>query len=122
MINALLPLLLSQLAGEAAARALGLPVPGPVLGMLILLTAFALFPALITTVRPVAQALLANLSLLFVPAGVGIVGHISTLDTQGPAILLALLVSTALAIVAAAFTFTLVARLTGNPPPPEALK
>ncbi len=89
MINALLPLLLSQLAGEAAARALGLTVPGPVLGMLILLAAFALFPALVATVRPVAQTLLGNLSLLFVPAGVGIVGHINTLGNQGPAILLA---------------------------------
>lgn len=39
MIGALAALLLCQLAGEALARAFGLPVPGPVIGMGLLLAA-----------------------------------------------------------------------------------
>lgn len=114
MIPALIALLLAQLAGEAATRALGLPVPGPVLGMLLLLAGFALSPRLRETVRPLAQGILGHLSLLFVPAGVGVVGHLGTLGAQGLPILLALVVSTLLAIAVGALTFATVARRTGS--------
>ena len=40
MINALLALLLCQLAGEAITTALNLPLPGPVIGMVFLLAAW----------------------------------------------------------------------------------
>lgn len=114
MIPALLALLICQLAGEAAVRAAGLPLPGPVVGMALLVAGFAVIPGLLDRVRPVAQGLLAHLSLLFVPAGVGIVGHLDKLGDQGPAILLALVVSTALAIVVGAAVFVAVARATGS--------
>ena len=61
MIPAILALLVCQLAGEAASRALGLPLPGPVLGMLLMMLGFALIPGLLALVRPVAQSLLARL-------------------------------------------------------------
>jgi putative effector of murein hydrolase LrgA (UPF0299 family) len=114
MIHGLLALLLCQLAGEAAARSLGLPLPGPVLGMVMMVVLLALSPSVATVVRPVAQGFLGHMSLLFVPAGVGIVGHVATLGGQGLPILLALAVSTLLAIAVGAMTFAGVARLTGN--------
>lgn len=114
MIHALLAILLCQLAGEAAARALALPVPGPVLGMILLLAAIAGSSRLATLVRPVAQGILGHLSLLFVPAGVGVVGHFRSFGADGPAILLALAVSTALAITVGALVFAAVARATGH--------
>jgi putative effector of murein hydrolase LrgA (UPF0299 family) len=113
MIPAILALLACQLAGEAATRALTLPLPGPVLGMILMMAGLAVFPGLPTRVRPVAQSLLANLSLLFVPAGVGIVGHLDRLGNQLPPILAAILLSTVLAIAVGALTFAAVARLTG---------
>lgn len=116
MLNALIALLLTQLAGEALARGLGLPLPGPVLGMLFLLAAFRLWPGLADRVRPAAQGILANLSLLFVPAGVGVVGHIGRIGTEGAGLLLALALSTALAIAVGALAFVTVARLTGSEP------
>lgn len=114
MIHALLILLLSQLAGETLSRSLALPLPGPVLGLILLLVAFAAVPRLAETVRPLAQGILGNLSLLFIPAGVGIVGHLDRLAAEGAPMLLALLVSTVLAIAVGALTFTAVTRLTGN--------
>jgi len=114
MILAILALLVCQLAGEAAARALGLPLPGPVLGLLLMMTGFALIPGLLALVRPVAQSLLANLSLLFIPAGVGIVGHLDKLGGQLIPILAAIVLSTNLAIAVGALTFGAVARLTGT--------
>jgi putative effector of murein hydrolase LrgA (UPF0299 family) len=114
MIHGLFALLLCQLAGEAAARVLGLPLPGPVLGMVLMVAALGLSPRIAAAVSPVARGFLGHMSLLFVPAGVGIVGHIATLGSQGLPILLALLVSTPLAIAVGALTFAAVARLTGN--------
>lgn len=112
MIPALALLLGFQLAGEVTARGLGLTVPGPVLGMAFLLAALVLVPRLADTVRGAATGLLQHLSLLFVPAGVGIVGHLERLGADGPAILLAIVASTVLAIAAGALAFTAVLRLT----------
>ncbi len=87
-------LLLCQWLGELAATASGLPVPGPVIGMILLL-AFLLWrgeepPDL----ARVADGLLDHLALLFVPAGVGVVAHLALLRAQWPPIAAALLVST----------------------------
>lgn len=114
MIPAILVILIFQLAGEAVTRALDLPLPGPVLGMAAMLGVFLLAPRVEALVRPVAQGLLAHLSLLFVPAGVGVVAHLPLLREEGPALVLALLLSTAAAIAVGAWVFVLVARLTGG--------
>ncbi|MEI2806581.1 CidA/LrgA family protein [Albidovulum sp.] len=113
MIHALIAILLCQLAGEAGARLFGLPVPGPVIGMLLMLGLIVSAPRLAGLVRPTAEGILANLSLLFVPAGVGVVGHVSTLGGQALSLLIAVVASTVLAIAAGAVTFVLVARVTG---------
>jgi len=114
MIQALTLLLAFQLAGEATARALSLPLPGPVLGMVALTCALALSPRLMALMRPLAEGILSHLSLLFVPAGVGVVGHLSALGAMGPGLALAIVVSTVAAIAVGALTFAAVARLTGS--------
>jgi holin-like protein len=114
MLHALTAILICQLLGETAARALGLSLPGPVLGMVLMLVALVAFPRFAQTIRPTAQGILAHLSLLFVPAGVGVVGHVTTLGDQTFAILVAVVASTVLAIAAGAVTFAAVARLTGS--------
>jgi len=110
-IAALILLLSCQLAGELAIRALALPVPGPVLGMALL---FALLfwrrrstPAL----DQAADTLLANLSLLFVPAGVGIVQHWHLLSAQLLPIMVTVVLSTLLALAASAAAYVAVARM-----------
>jgi putative effector of murein hydrolase LrgA (UPF0299 family) len=114
MIHALLVLLAFQLGGEAVARGLSLPVPGPVPGMVALAACLAASPRLMALMRPLAEGILAHLSLLFVPAGVGVVGHLTALGAMGPGLALAIAVSTAAAIAVGALTFALVARLTGS--------
>lgn len=114
MILPLTLLLTFQLAGEALSRALGLPLPGPVLGMALLLIAMIAVPRLAEMLRPTAQGILAHLSLLFVPAGVGIVGHLDRLGSQGLPILIAIIISTALAIAVGALTFQTLARWRDN--------
>ena len=116
MIHALVILFAAQLIGEVLARGLVLPVPGPVVGMGLLAAALVARPAWIDRVRPGAGGLLAHLSLLFVPAGVGVVGHLGRLGDAWAGVLAALLGSTALALAAGAGAFVAVAKLTGNRP------
>jgi holin-like protein len=101
MIGALATLLACQLAGEVLARALHLPVPGPVIGMALLFAGLLLRgreapPALEAT----SDALLGNLGLLFVPAGVGVVLYLPLLARDWAPISLAVVAGTLLGIAA----------------------
>lgn len=66
-------LLVFQCLGEGIVFIFGLPIPGPVAGMLLLLGALLAWPRLQSLVEEGARQLLSHLSLLFVPAGAGIV-------------------------------------------------
>jgi putative effector of murein hydrolase LrgA (UPF0299 family) len=123
MIVGLGLLLLCQLVGEAIARGLDLPLPGPVIGMALLLVILLakeryarLLPREVCdgTVEKTSNGLLSHLSLLFIPAGVGVVQRLDLLVSQGVAIFVALLVSTALAMLAGVAVFRLIARLMGE--------
>ncbi|MFE1603033.1 CidA/LrgA family protein [Methylobacterium sp. ID0610] len=123
MIISLTLLLLCQLLGEIIARGGGLPVPGPVIGMALLLLVMMLRdrqpgglpkPLVDGTLESTGKGILANLSLLFVPAGVGVVGRLDVLASQGLAFAVTLVVSTAAALVATALTFTWMVRKVGR--------
>jgi holin-like protein len=75
-------LLLLQVAGEALAKAFALPIPGPVVGMVLLLAALRWAP-LREPIQAVAEFLLAHLSLLFVPVGVGVITHLALISQYG---------------------------------------
>ncbi len=94
-------LLLLQAAGEALVQAARLPLPGPVLGLLMLLAALRI-EALRPPVAAVAELLLGHLSLLFVPVGVGVITHLELLDRHGLKLLAVIVVSTVLGLVATA--------------------
>lgn len=102
MIPALATLLVFQLLGEALVRVLAAPVPGPVLGLALLL--LVLRPAWLAAIRPTAQTLLQHLSLLFVPAGVGVMLHLQRLGDEALAIGVALVLSTLVGLASAALT------------------
>ena len=110
MTTALTILLCCQLAGEAAARLFSLPIPGPVLGMLLLFLVLVARASVLEKVRESALALLRWLTLLFVPAGVGLMRHAGRLRAELLAIGVAVLVSTALTIAVTALVFQLAAR------------
>jgi holin-like protein len=94
-------LLLCQSVGEALVRLLGVPLPGPVLGMLLLLALLA-WPPVQALAAAAADALLPHLSLLFVPIGVGVVVHLGVLAEQGVRIAVVIVVSTLAGLLATA--------------------
>ncbi|MFN4056787.1 MAG: CidA/LrgA family protein [Roseinatronobacter sp.] len=114
MIHAIALILLCQLTGETVVRLSGVPVPGPVLGLALLFGLMLASPRIAALVQPVAEGILRHLSLLFVPAGVGVVGHLGALGAFGGELALVLVLSTLLALVAGVVTFVVVARLNGG--------
>jgi holin-like protein len=103
LIRTLATLLVFQAIGEAASFALGLPIPGPVIGMALLLGWLAVRKERAAEpLRPTAIELLRHLSLLFVPAGVGVMLHVARLADEWLPIAVALLASTALAVAVTA--------------------
>jgi holin-like protein len=120
MIASLSLILLCQLAGEVFVRGLGLPMPGPVIGLMLLLGLLLArdhFPVLARGplqgdgVESVSRIMLANLSLLFVPAGVGVVQKLDLVAEHGIAFLLVLAVSVMVTLVVTVATFLLVSYL-----------
>ena len=110
MLEALTLILVCQLAGEVTTRAFGLPVPGPVLGMLLLLAWLWFKGGVSERVGRTADALLGNLSLLFVPAGVGIMVHWDKVQEQWLAITAALVFGTLVTLLVTALTMAGVQR------------
>jgi holin-like protein len=94
MLGALTLLLLFQLAGEVIVQFFALPVPGPVIGMAMLFVALVVRGGVPDNLRSTASNLLQHLSLLFVPAGAGIMVHFARLGDEWLAIAAALVVST----------------------------
>ena len=111
MINALTLLFLCQLAGEVVVRALGITFPGPVLGMGMLFAGVLAAGHSGAALDGVADTLLKNLSLLFVPAAVGVMQQAGLIAANALAIFAALAVSTLLTLVVTVYTFRAVARL-----------
>ena len=104
MLAAITLLLVFQLAGEVLAHALGLPVPGPVIGLALLFAALAARRQVAASVRDTANGLLSHLSLLFVPAGTGVLVHLDRLGNELAPIGIALVASTVLTIAVTALT------------------
>lgn len=98
MLGYLTIILVCQLAGELSVTVLALPVPGPVAGMALLFAGLVARGGIPDELAGVADALLKNLSLLFVPAGVGVMLHVQLLQREWLPITAALIVSTLLTI------------------------
>lgn len=104
MIESLTFLLLAQLTGEVIVRALGVPVPGPVVG-LVLLAAFIAWRGIPARLHETSLGLLRNLSLLFVPAGVGVMRQADVLVDNWVALTAALVLSTMATLAVTALVF-----------------
>lgn len=97
MLSGVLILLGCQLAGELIVVALGMPVPGPVMGMLLLVAGLLVLRLKVPdALRRVSENLLGHLALLFVPAGVGLMSHFELLAREWLVLIVTLILSTAI--------------------------
>ena len=119
MIRGFFLLLACQLVGEVLARGFALPAPGPVIGLALLTLALSVWnrrrpmsddEIANSDVGRAATGLLGALSLLFVPAGVGVVQYVGLLREDGVALAASLAVSTIATLLATVGVFLLVKR------------
>jgi holin-like protein len=110
MISALAVLLIFQLLGEITVRWSGAPVPGPVVGMALLFLTLLWRKNLPDSLRATAETLLSHLSLLFIPAGVGIIQYGALLAEEWLAVAAALVLSTLITVAVTALVIKAVIR------------
>ena len=102
MIRTFSVLLIFQCLGEGLVFATGWQVPGPVIGMLLLFCFLLIKKDAAAPLLPGVQELLRHLSLLFIPAGVGIMVYGELVLAQWWPLFAALVLSTAASIVVTA--------------------
>lgn len=103
-------LLVLQLAGEVTVRLLSWPIPGPVLGMILLFLILVLRKGVPGSLAMASNGLLTHLSLLFVPAGVGVMVHGDRLMAEWLPVVAVLLVTTVLTMLVTAAVMMLANR------------
>tara|TARA_R110002074_G_C12425451_1_gene656322 strand:+ start:49 stop:450 length:402 start_codon:yes stop_codon:yes gene_type:complete len=101
-------------AGNYVATELSLPVPGTVIGILILLVGLGVFRRVPEGLNDVSVYLLSHLNLLYVPAGVGVLGYVALVTRDFWPIVITLFVSTFLATIAGGLAFQFVQRAMDN--------
>lgn len=104
MIGAIAVLLLMQLVGTLLVQVLPIPLPGPVVGMLLMFVWLLWHGRVPAALKRTTQPILENLSLLFVPAGVGIIAHRRAAADQWWQIAIVLVVCVVVTMVVTAFT------------------
>ena len=118
MLHAIFLILLLQLVGEGLQKYFGLTVPGPVIGLILLLGLLLVsrrmtggwIPEFRQQMVDSAETLLSYLSLLFVPIGVGVIMHLQLLEGQLIAVLSVIVMGTMMTLIFTAFLFRLLRR------------
>ena len=100
MLNSVFIILLYQLIGELFQKFFGLSIPGPVIGLVLLLLTLLLIRKR-QRVVPIkedlfnsAEILLNYLPLLFIPVGVGVVMHLSLLEDNLASVVFVIILGT----------------------------
>jgi len=111
VIVGLLWLLACQLVGEVLVRVTGAPLPGPVVGMVLLFVVlWRRRPGEESPVMEAGEYLLAHLQLFFVPAGVGVVAYLTVLRDHALPVAVALVGSWLLGLLVVGWLVTLALR------------
>lgn len=116
MISGLVQILLWQGLGELISHFLIPILPGPVLGLILLLVFLILKGQANPSLLAVSDAFSQHLGLLFIPAAVGVILFLPQLKAHAFAVITALVVSVVLTITTTAVALRLIARKDSNDP------
>ena len=110
MLNSIFTIFLFQLFGEFLQKFFELNIPGPVIGLILLLSTLLIIKENNKTIEDFkanlvfsAENLLNYLPLLFIPVGVGVVMHLSLLEENLVPVLLVIIIGTLLTLAFTAF-------------------
>tara|TARA_B100001093_G_scaffold67684_1_gene57754 strand:+ start:1104 stop:1475 length:372 start_codon:yes stop_codon:yes gene_type:complete len=112
MLNSIFIILLFQLIGEFIQKVFELSIPGPVIGLIFLLSVMLIikkinkqYTCFETKLVNYAENLLTYLPLLFIPVGVGVVMHLSLLEENLVPVILVIIIGTLLTLALTGFVF-----------------
>ena len=112
MLNSIFIILLFQLIGEFIQKVFELSIPGPVIGLIFLLSVMLIIKKINkqdkgfeTKLVNSAENLLTYLPLLFIPVGVGVVMHLSLLEENLVSVILIIIIGTLLTLALTGFVF-----------------
>lgn len=108
-------LLVFQLLGEALVRVLRLPLPGPLIGMVLLFGFLVVRGAVPDVMRESANGILRHLMLLFIPAVAGVVMHLERIGHEWLAFVMSCIVGTAITLAVTALTLKALLRRSDTP-------
>jgi len=115
VVHAFALLLVLQLIGEVVVQGLGLPVPGPLVGMLLLFAGLLMRGRLPDGLRDAANALLRHLMLLFIPAVTGVMMYFDRIAREWLPFMAACILGAALTIAVTALMLRWMLRVTRTP-------
>ena len=119
MLESLTLLLACQLVGEVIVAYFAIPVPGPVVGMVLLFIGLCLRKGVPDPLQRTATGLLSHLSLLFVPAGTGVLLHVALIREALVPIGVSLVLSTLIAVAVTALAMVGFEKLAGRKGPAD---
>ncbi len=120
MLKGLILLVFLQLLGDCIAHIFALPIPGAVIGMVILLFYLMLKGGLDSDLQLTAQKLFPFLPLLLIPTSVGVIQYLDLLKEEWFAITSALVLSLITGMIATPFVFGFfIRRFSGKPSPTD---
>lgn len=105
MLQGLIILIALQLIGECISHYAELPIPGAIIGMLLLLIYLMIAGSVSESLSSTSQKLFPYLPLLLIPASVGVIQYGGLLEKEGFAILMALVISLIISFTATPFIF-----------------
>jgi holin-like protein len=119
LLTAIFTILVLQLIGEVLQKYFDLAIPGPVIGLMLMLLTLMMMnskklnmlASLRTEIINTSEKLLGYLSLLFVPIGVGVVMHLQLLEMQLLRILVVIILGTMSTMI---FTSLIFSRISGK--------
>ena len=114
LLGGAVALVAAQLIGTALMQGLGVPIPGAVAGLLLMLVALAVAGDVPEGLGRLADLLLRHLNLFFVPAGVGLMAHLALLARDGGALMAAIAISTLAGLAVAGVVFVWARKRSGG--------
>lgn len=99
-----------SIVSEAMSKLLNLPVPGNVIGMLMLLALLTSGLLKLEMIEDISQFLLTHLAFFFIPAGVSLINSLDILKGQLTALILVVLISTVIVMAVTGITVQLFKR------------
>ena len=110
MLNSIFTIFLFQLIGEFIQKFTDISIPGPVIGLILLLSVllirgkfFIKLPIIENDLVDFSERFLAYLPLLFIPVGVGVVMHLSLLEENLISVISIIILGTLLTLALTGF-------------------